>query len=320
MELNHIYKKTQLHKVISSDLKAGMLSHCYLLSGVDEILVNSFAVFLAKEIYCKAEDAPCDECISCNKVNHNNMVDLITYPKGDKGLVVDDINEIVVDCFIRPVESEYKIYILKNFDECTVQAQNKILKTLEEPPRNVVFILTTTNIGLVLPTICSRAKKVDVSPLEKDDVVDILSKEKVSKPEDLASLTNCNLTLAMTLAKSKDTDTMVDMAFDMLTNLSSSADILKYSSKITALKKTVPVFLNLVSSILRDVIVDEKYRNFTGREKSFDILKLKYKPKAVSKIVSHIATMFLRLEFNCNVNGLIDEFLLKILEVRFLCQ
>ena len=320
MELNHIYKKTQLHKVIASDLKAGMLSHCYLLSGVDEVVVNSFAYFVAKEIYCKESDAPCDKCIACSKVNHNNMVDLITYPKGDKGLMDDDINEIVSDCYIRPVESEYKIYILKNFDECTVQAQNKILKTLEEPPKNVVFILTTINLGLVLPTICSRAKKVDIATLDKADIVDVLSQEKVTGAEDLASLTNCNLSLALTLSKSKDTESMVSLAFDLLGGLSTSADILRYSSKVVALKKNVPVFLNLISSILRDTIVEEKYRNFAGREKVFSVLKSKYSPKAVSKITSHIATMFLRLEFNCNVNGLIDELLLKILEVRFLCQ
>ncbi len=320
MELNHIYKKTQLHKVISSDLAADMLSHCYLLSGVDEVVVNSFAYFVAKEIYCKESDSPCEKCISCSKVNHNNMVDLISYPKGDKGLVVDDINEIVSDCFIKPVESEYKIYILKNFDECTVQAQNKILKTLEEPPKNVVFILTTTNIGLVLPTIASRAKKVEIATLEKSDIVDILTAEKVASAEDLACLTNCNLSLALTLSKSKDTESMVNLAFDVLSGLTTSADILKYSNKITALKKNVPVFLNLISSILRDTVVDEKYRNFAGREKVFNVLKTKYSSKAVSKITSHIATMFLRLEFNCNVNGLIDELLLKILEVRFLCQ
>ncbi|MBE5738645.1 MAG: hypothetical protein E7354_02850 [Clostridiales bacterium] len=320
MELNHVYRKTQLHKVISSDVKAGMLSHCYLLSGVDDIIINSFATLLAKEIYCLSDDAPCNECLNCNKISHSNMVDLITYPKGDKGLMVDDMNEIVVDCFVRPVESKYKIYILKNFEECTVQAQNKILKTLEEPPQNVIFILTTTNIGMVLPTICSRAKKVDVPILEKSDIVEILKGENIAGAEDLASLSNCNLTTALILSKSKDTDSMVTLAFDMLTNLNTSADILKYSSRVVALKKNVPVFLDLLSTILRDAIVEEKYRNFLGRENYFDVLRAKYSSKSVSKIVSHIATMFLRLDFNCNVNGLIDELLLKILEVRFLCQ
>ena len=159
MELKHIYLKSQLHRVVLGDLKAGMLSHCYLLSGADEIVVNTFARLVAKEIFCVSKNGICDECLNCKKVSHNNMVDLITYPKGDKGLVVDDINEIVSDAFVRPVEAEYKIYILKNFDDATIQAQNKILKTLEEPPKNIIFILTTTNIDLVLPTILSGQKK-----------------------------------------------------------------------------------------------------------------------------------------------------------------
>ncbi len=320
MELKPIYLKSQLHRVVKSDLSAGMLSHCYLLSGADEIVVNAFATMLAKEIFCASKNDICDSCLNCQKVNHNNMVDLITYPKGDKGIVVDDINEIVSDAFVRPVEAEYKIYILKNFDDCTVQAQNKILKTLEEPPKNIVFILTTTNVDLVLPTILSRAKKVDVALLEKGDLIDVLKAENVPNFNDLASVSGGNLTTALTLAGSKDALIMVDLAFDMLVGLNSSKDVLGYSSKITALKKNVPLFLSLVVRILRDTLVEEKYRDFTGREKVFSTLKAKYNSKCVNKIVSHVSSMYLRIDFNCNINGLIDEMLLKILEVRFLCQ
>lgn len=320
MELKHIYLKSQLHRVIFGDLKAGMLSHCYLLSGADEIVVNTFARLVAKEIFCVSKNGICDECLNCQKVSHNNMVDLITYPKGDKGLVVDDINEIVSDAFVRPVEAEYKIYILKNFDDATIQAQNKILKTLEEPPKNIIFILTTTNIDLVLPTILSRAKKVEVNLLEKNDLIDILKGENVDNASTLSSLSGGNLTTALALSGTKDASQIVDLAFDMLCGLNSSKDVLVYSSKIIALKKNVPLFLNLVTRILRDSLVDVKYRDFDGMDNTFIRLKSMYNAKTVSKIVSHISSMFLRMDFNCNMSGLIDEMLLKILEVRFLCQ
>lgn len=320
MELTHIYLKSQLHKVVLSDLHASMLSHCYLLSCVDEIVVNTFARLVAKEIFCMSHEGICDDCLNCKKVSHNNMVDLITYPKGDKGIVVDDINEIVGDAFIKPVEAQYKIYILKNFDSCTIQAQNKILKTLEEPPQNVIFILTTTNVDLVLPTILSRAKKVDVALLEREDLLSLLRGENINNAEDLASVSGGNLTTALTLGGSKDASVMVELAFQMLLGLNSSKDVLNYSSKITALKKNVPLFLSLVIRVLRDTLVEEKYRDFCGRESAFATLKAKYSSKCVDRIVSHIASMCLRMDFNCNINGLIDEMLLKILEVRFLCQ
>lgn len=320
MELKNIYLKSQLHRVVFGDLRAGMLSHCYLLSGADEIVVNTFATMLAKEVFCVSKNGICDECLNCKKVSHNNMVDLITYPKSDKGLMVDDINEIISDAFVKPVEAEYKIYILKNFDNCTIQAQNKILKTLEEPPKNIIFVLTTTNIDLVLPTILSRAKKIEVAPLDKNDLVDILKSENVDNASTLSRLSGGNLTTALTLSGSKDTAQIVDLAFDMLSGLNSSKDVLMYSSKIIALKKNIPLFLNLVTRILRDSLVGDNYRDFDGMENTFSRLKGMYNAKSVSKIVSHISTMFLRMDFNCNVSGLIDEMLLKILEVRFLCQ
>lgn len=320
MELNSIYKKTQLHRVVSSDLKANMLSHCYLLSASDEVLAFEYAMCLAKEIYCEGVNAPCDECINCKKISHGNMVDLLVYPKGEKGLVVDDINEIVSDCLIRPVEAKYKVYVLKNFDDCTIQAQNKILKTLEEPPQNVVFVLTTANINLVLPTICSRAKKIDVSTLERDDLIKILDEKKVGNAGTIASISGGNLTTALTLVGTKEAGLMIDQVFDTLIGLKSSADVLKYSSKIVALKKNIPLFLNLVIRVLRDSLVEEKYRDFVGRTAEFLEIKRRYNAKCISKIASHISDMGLRLEFNCNINGLIDEMLLKILEVRYLCQ
>ena len=143
MELLDIYLSSQIHRTISKDLSSVMLNHCYLLSSADEFLINNFAYFVAKEICCVGDSKPCNTCINCNKIEHGNMVDLCVYPKDDKNLMVEDINNIVTDCYITPVENHFKIYILKNFDLCTVQAQNKILKTLEEPPKNVIFILFT---------------------------------------------------------------------------------------------------------------------------------------------------------------------------------
>ncbi len=320
MELSRIYKQTQLKQIVSSDIKADMLSHCYLLSGVDSVLLNAFAELVAKEIYCEGSEAPCGECINCRKISHSNMVDLITYPKGDKGLVVDDITEIVSDCYIKPVESVYKVYILKDFDNATIQAQNKILKTLEEPPRNVVFILTTTSIGLVLPTIISRAKKIDVALLSADDIGSILESEKLPNTREINLLSGGNLTTALSLVKSKDNDAIISLAFETLEKLSSSQDILLYSSRILGYKKILPLFLNLLLSILRDIVVEDRYRAFSERESSFKVLKNKYSPESVSKISSHIITTMSKMEFNCNFTGLVDELLLKILEVRFLCQ
>ena len=115
MELIDIYLKSQIHKVISSDIDSNMLSHCYMLSCADEYMLNEYAFFVAKEIYCLNDTKPCNVCNNCMKISHSNMVDLCLYPREEKSLNVEEINSVVSDCYIRPIESVYKVYILRNF-------------------------------------------------------------------------------------------------------------------------------------------------------------------------------------------------------------
>ena len=109
MELLEVYLQSQTHKVISMDIASEMLSHCYMLSSKDDFLLTTISRYVAKEIFCTNSNSPCDSCVNCEKVSHSNMVDLIIYPKSEKSLVVDDINEIVSECYVRPMEMKYKV-------------------------------------------------------------------------------------------------------------------------------------------------------------------------------------------------------------------
>lgn len=322
MELLDIYKQSQIHKTIQSDRKSNMLNHCYLLSSSDTFLIDNFAYFVAKEICCLSEEKPCNSCVNCLKIEHGNMVDLIVFPKDDKNLMVEDINNIVIDCYITPIENEKKIYILKNFDLCTVQAQNKILKTLEEPPKNVIFILTCTNQSLVLPTISSRAKKISEPVLAKEIVEKYLTEQKINNSSIIASMSDGNLEIASKLAKNNETINIVNLVFDVLYGLKSSADILRFSSKILALKKDIKFFLDSLILILRDVSISSKEEliNFSDRKEDVIRLAQMYNKDMVKSIVGKISKIFENMEFNCNMTGQIDKLLLDILEVKFLCQ
>ena len=322
MELLNIYLKSQVHKVLFSDINSNMLSHCYLISSNDELLLNEYAFFMAKEIYCLNNSKPCNECNNCLKISHSNMVDLCVYPRDDKNLNVDEINAIVSDCYIRPIENDYKVYILKNFDLCTVQAQNKILKTLEEPPANVVFILTCSNPNMILPTITSRAKKISESPCDKEVVCNYLKYNNIQNAEIVASISGGNLGLAMKIASSNSAEDIVNLVFDVLEGLKSSADILKYSSQIIALKKEIKFFLDVLIMVLRDVSVvgSSIMLNFEQKSNVIQRLSKIYTSAMVERIVKSVSLIYNKMEFNCNIVGAIDKLLLDILEVKFLCQ
>lgn len=322
MELSKFYINSVAHKVISSDLTAKMLNHCYLLCMPDDILRANFALSIAKEILCVNENKPCDKCNNCEKINHSNMVDLKIYPEGDKSLVVEDIANIVSDAYVRPIENEYKIYILKDFDNCTVQGQNKILKTLEEPPQNVIFILTCSNINNVLTTILSRSKKITESPLRVALIEEYLKDLKVANSDIIAGMSSGNLTHAMNLIKNNNVKEIINLIYDILLNLKSSADVLKYSSKILALKKDFEFFIDTFITILLDIVVFKNHGevSFTSFRQNYEILSKIYSNTMLEKIMKKICLILNKLEFNCNLTGVVDKFLLDILEVKFLCQ
>ena len=322
MDILDIYLKSQTHKTLLSDIQAGMLSHAYLLECSDSFILDNYIYFMAKEICCLDENRPCNKCINCQKIDHSNMVDLSIYPKGEKGIVVDDINDIVVDAYIRPIENENKIYILKNFDLATTQAQNKILKTLEEPPYNVVFILTCSNSSLVLPTIISRTKRISEPLLDIAIVEDYLSGQRVLDSSTIASISSGNISIANKLTKGGEAKKIVDLAVTTLADLKSSSDILLYSSKILALKKDIPFFIDTLISIFRDSLViktgkDVKFKDYLSKITQISQI---YSSSAIFEIVEKLIEIHNKLEFNCNINGIVDKMLLDILEVRFLCQ
>lgn len=319
---SQIYLNSQTHKIISLDKMRGMLSHAYMLECPDQFILEEFSIRIAKEIYCLNNDTPCNLCNNCMKVEHGNMVDLKIYPKDNKGIVVDDINEIVNDAYIRPIDSQFKVFILKNFDNATTQAQNKLLKTLEEPPVNVIFILTCANSNAVLQTICSRVKTISESLLDIPTSTKYLESLKVKDASSVASISGGNISVAMKIAGKGDAEKIVGLALDTLLNLRSSADVLKYSSAILALKKDLPLFIDTIISILRDIAVCRQPQliNFKNNMKEITALSTIYLGSALVEISEYLTEIYNKLDFNCNPTGIVDEMLLKILEVKFLCQ
>lgn len=322
MELRKIYEISNAHKILNSDLAVNMLNHCYLLATPDDMIRESYALYMAKEILCLSDNKPCDKCLNCEKINHSNLVDLKVFPEEGKSLVVDDIVNIVSDCYIRPMDSKYKIYILNSFDDCTVQGQNKILKTLEEPPQNVVFILTASNINNVLTTILSRSKKIIESPFETSLINEYLKDMNIDNSEVLAGIASGNLTNAIKLIKNNNVKDIILVIYDILLNFNSSADLLKYSSKILSLKKDIEFFANTFVTILRDVVVFNNggELSFSSYKKYYEKLSTIYTNEMIEKIIKKICLIMNKLEFNCNLTGVIDKFLLDVLEVKFLCQ
>ena len=155
------------------------ISHSYIMSGEDGLGKSMLADAFAKTLQCEGGGiTPCGKCRSCIQAESGNQPDIIhvTHEKPNS-IGVDDVREqLVDDIVIKPYSSKYKIYIIDEAEKLTVQAQNAILKTIEEPPAYAVIIFLTNNAGVFLPTILSRCVMLSLKPVKNQLIVEYLMK------------------------------------------------------------------------------------------------------------------------------------------------
>lgn len=153
--------------------------HAYLIYGADGLGKKTFATYFAKSLLCGGTNRPCFSCPSCVKMQHGTHPDFRVVDETTKSgvIAVDTVRALRLDCAIKPNEGDYKIYLIPNIERMTEGAFNAFLKTLEEPPRHVVFLLTTAGTELLAPTILSRVTPIGLFPLSDEQVRDALAKD-----------------------------------------------------------------------------------------------------------------------------------------------
>ncbi len=216
----------QIIKSMQSAVRNSMVSHAYIISGTEGSGKKLLASALAKTLLCEngGEDA-CGECVSCRTFDAGNNPDVIyVYPKKTKALSVDDVREqITSDVNIKPYNHKYKIYIIPKADTLTNQAQNALLKTLEEPPHYAVLILLAQNTGAFLETILSRCVLFNIKPLPDEKVKNYLllnNKADEENAEIFAEYSEGSIGKALVFAQSEEFSKLRDSLREILKNIS----------------------------------------------------------------------------------------------------
>ena len=167
---------TPLVEQLRRSAASGRSSHAYLFLGGagagKRLIANTFA----KALQCEGEKRPCDSCKSCHAFNHGNHPDVIYFQplKNGKTYTIEDVREQLLETVdLKPFQYEKKIYIIEKADTLNIQSQNALLKTLEEPPAHVVFLLLAERAEAFLPTILSRVV-VKIRPLSAETIADYL--------------------------------------------------------------------------------------------------------------------------------------------------
>ncbi len=149
-------------KRIQAQARAGMLSHAWLVPGGSAGSREELAAYIAAALICPEQDTPCGSCAHCVKLAKGIHPDLIRIEKlPDKsGYVVEQVREIIRDAYVMPNEASRKVYLIPNAEDMNANAQNAMLKIMEEPPARSAFILTTANSAAILDTVRSRCTEI----------------------------------------------------------------------------------------------------------------------------------------------------------------
>ena len=258
-----IIGQDQIKEHLQNAIKLQKVSHAYILHGErasgKEFIANVFSMALNCE---SKEEKPCLACHSCKQAMTLNQPDIIriTHEK-PASIGVDDIrSQINGDMGIKPYSSPYKIYIIQEAEKMTVQAQNALLKTLEEPPAYGVILLLVNNLNSLLPTILSRCVVLDMKPV-KDSLVMKYLMEEMQIPDYKAKVCTAfargNIGKAKALASSDEFDHIREEAVNLLKYITDMeiSDIVFAIKKIQEYKFDISDYLDILAVWYRDVLL-----------------------------------------------------------------
>ena len=320
--------KTTIAKVIVQNaVTEDKVSHAYILNGEKGSGKKMLASLFAQTLQCeKGGTEPCYECHSCKQAVSGNHPDIIwvTHEKPNS-ISVDDIRvQINGDIQVKPYNGKYKIYIVPDADMMTVQAQNALLKTIEEPPAYAIILLLTENANSLLPTICSRCVMLKLRNI-KDQLVKRYLMEQLQVPDYKADVCTAfaqgNIGKAAMLAGSEHFNEIKDEAVRLLKNIDTMelGDLVEAVKRISAYKIEITDYLDILMIWYRDVLIYKATMNIDRLIFGEEIDSIRERAKkssyeGIETILEALEKAKARLRANVNFDLVMELLLLTIKE------
>ena len=253
----------QIIQHMSAALKSKKISHAYIFEGPNDSGKNMLAKAFAKALECEAGYGDsCNMCRSCHQMDTGNQPDVkwLTHEK-PMTISVDDIRkQINADMAIKPYSSKYKIYIVDEAEKMNEQAQNALLKTIEEPPEYGIIMLLTNNLDAMLPTILSRCITFHLKPVNQQMIVDHLTKEygvPDYKARICASFSQGVVGKAIQMASSEDFNELQYHVLNIVKNIHNMEvyEVVDTVKRLSAYKTDINDVIDMMMVWYRDVLM-----------------------------------------------------------------
>ncbi len=282
--------RQELNKII----KNNNVLHSYLFLGEEGIGKKEIAYEFAKNILClnKNEECNCKSCLCFDSQNHPDFK--IINEEGEN-IKINTIREMIQTVYEKPILSDKKVYIINDSDKMTKEAQNSLLKTLEEPPEYIVIILIASNSDMILNTIKSRCTKIVFERLSNEDILQIAREKNINTDIsiNMYEVFNGSIGKALRILEKKDTYNQLEEFINSMMTL----DKLDFFTKTKELfdKEYINEILEYINVLLF---------NYGQKNKNVQYLNC----------INIVQDTINRLKSNCNFDMSIDNMLFKLWE------
>ena len=247
-------------ELLNQIIRTNNIAHSYMFIGKESIGKMLFAKEFAKAILCINDSKPCGDCKSCIEFESSNNPDFEIIEPDGNNIKIEQIRELIKKVYEKPIVSNKKVYIINDSNLMTKEAQNSLLKTLEEPPEYVTIILIASNENLFLPTIKSRCTKIMFRKLTDSELKTILERKynKLDIQELMLKIADGSVNKAVSLDGKEELYNKVNRIYSSLENvniielINSKEDIFKDKEEaIEMLEYINLIFFQKISSNLK---------------------------------------------------------------------
>ena len=313
MSLESEVKQLEISGVLKRQVKEKSLNHAYLFVCEDKVLRQELILDFIEDI-----------------LNNQAQVKAKSHPdltiiENDKQIGVKDVLDMVSDIYLAPIEADYKVYYIDDFSLASEQAQNKLLKTIENPPQSAIIILGATQTNKILQTIISRVSMYFIDGLSNEIIKNVLITDgvEVREAEIVASACNNNITIAQSLVNDKQFIEVYNLALNQF-KLKSSRDVLPFLSQFNLAKIQLNVYFDLTISFARDImmVLANKPELVNSHARIDELIEISQEFNLVSivKIIKEAILSKENLKVFVSAQSVLDEFLLKEVEVKVKCK
>lgn len=323
LDYNNVILSSNAFQIFNLDVKNGRCSHAYLFVSPDENFGRRFCE-LSSELLINNLN---NENASNNNFRIEKRVhpDVVFYGE-DRAIDSDTVSKIIESSLISPFEADKKIFVILNVQDMSEINQNKILKTIEEAPKDTYFLLFATSVSRLLPTIMSRVKVINLDELKPNEIMTMLT--SVGVPEKQADIVSYCSSGNGTFAEKLSTDSgFMGFFADVVScfhEINGSRDVLKFSNMFGAKNIDKNEFFDICLLVLRDLnMVIAKTENLVALKNILPKLKVissSLTVDAVNELIKLCLSSKENLHFNVNSTALVDGFLFKLAEVKVKCR